>query len=228
MAEPGPPTPYIDLARDDKSTAQGSTGEESALGLECSLASQQIFPCEICGENVPAELHGKYYSNRKGFVHKACYNAGHALSRMCSVDKDLAKNVNDMKTKDPFKHKAIILSLVTDDAYSRTRSQRQRSKEFVTELSSETSVAKHKEVVMLPESQFVAWYMHNENMSKESAEQKWRDDYNNPDIKREYDENRWVPQPHVYITYCVHCMCTHANVCECVLAASMYALRACA
>jgi len=79
--------------------------------------------------------------------------------------------------------------LVIKGKYERTLDQRQRAKVFVQELVSELSVSRVNRCLLLPQNQYVAWYMHNESLTKEQAVAKWEEDKCNADIKKEVTED---------------------------------------
>ena len=104
---------------------------------------------------------------------------------MCATDPDgLGALVRETKAKDPDKHRGIVLSLVAKKG-QRTASLRQKMVCFVQELCAETIVRTKRSALMLTQRQYVSWYVHNEDMSRAEALQKWDQDTINPDIAKE-------------------------------------------
>ena len=143
--------------------------------------------CFACDMPVEKELINKYQKTRQW--HAACWNSLHSLQRLCSADSELKKRVDECKVKDEVKYKAVLMSLATKGKYERTLDQRQRAKVFVQELVAELSVSRVNRCLLLPQNQYVAWYMHNESLTKEQAVAKWEEDKCNADIKKEFTED---------------------------------------
>lgn len=146
-------------SRDKNSAKQDEEPEEdNGIGIKCTWCKSYIMSVQDKHNNANA--------------HKKCYNANRCSMYLQKGNPKLTKRLQKMKNNNPAKHRAVVLSLRSEHG-KRTMAQKKNLVRYVMIMSRTESVAKKRGWMFLPRPQFIAWYVHNELMSKKAAKRMW-------------------------------------------------------
>ena len=133
-------------------------------------------PCSQCRAPLMTvdEMSAKLGAKR--VCHKKCYNAVKALHRLADSDPALSTELRHIQRAFPEKHRVLAQTMVTDQLHSRTAAQKQECREFIYEVVAWTSSRRKKTIGLYTRRQYLAYYVWQEMLSFEEAEQKWAKD----------------------------------------------------
>ena len=135
-------------------------------GRECCFCRQSLY-----GAN-PDKVTLKHGVNNP--AHSECSAADKALERVLSqLPPGTQEHVKDLRRTDPEAYTKILSPLVTAGA-PRTQQQRNKAKAFITEVFSESKVARRQRMLMLTYRQYKAYMKYSEGMEDHEIDGAYR------------------------------------------------------